>query len=447
MISHKHKFIFIHIPKTAGRSIEEAVLDETCQLLRREWDVARVPHAPLNHLTLQELVDYGILTPAQLKSYFKFCFVRTPWDRLISEIFCHWMKPWFSDLAVDQRIRLACEWATTTTGIGNHLRLQQEFVHADGLQMDFIGRFEHLEEDFGQICRLLGIEVALPHLNRSVHRPYQEYYNEETQALTAATYRRDIDAFHYTFEQASSGPVIVRETQRAVDKRPRQLSTNRKITAYPLVDQPAPLQPSVEERSWTTHNETLSADLPLRNANRQGWALCCPVAFAATWKGGPNAADIELRLAADAAPQPAFVQSNLGGGVLTFYPGYQFKTDDEHLLWVRGPVNVPKNGLAPQERLVDASLLPCTVAIDWQFTRPNQTIHFEAGEPFATLLLYPKTGLENMQVEVIQLDDGEDAYEQAFQQMIEAPALQDLFQRLGATPAEPTEEVPKHRER
>jgi len=38
-------------------------------------------------------------------------------------------------------------------------------------------------------------------------------------------------------------------------------------------------------------------------------------------------------------------------------------------------------------------LLPCTSAIDWQFTRPHQTIRFAAGEPFATLLLYPKTGL------------------------------------------------------
>src|SRR5215813_14048351 len=87
MISHKHKFIFVHIPKTAGTSIEEALRDETCQLLRNEWDHTRAPHAPLNHLTLRELADCHILTPAQLKSYFKFCFVRNPWDRLVSEIF------------------------------------------------------------------------------------------------------------------------------------------------------------------------------------------------------------------------------------------------------------------------------------------------------------------------------------------------------------------------
>jgi hypothetical protein len=94
MISHKHRFIFIHIPKTAGTSIEEALRDESCQLLPGEWDYRRAPHAPLNHLTLQEVADCGILTPAQLKSYFKFCFVRNPWDRLVSEIFCRWMSCW-----------------------------------------------------------------------------------------------------------------------------------------------------------------------------------------------------------------------------------------------------------------------------------------------------------------------------------------------------------------
>ena len=111
MISHKHKFIFIHIPNTAGTSIEKALYDESCQLLPGEWDYDRARYAPLNHLTLQELVDSALLTPAQLQSYFKFCFVRNPWDRLVSEIFSRWLSPWFKDLAVEERIRRGCEWA------------------------------------------------------------------------------------------------------------------------------------------------------------------------------------------------------------------------------------------------------------------------------------------------------------------------------------------------
>jgi hypothetical protein len=408
MISHKHRFIFIHIPKTAGTSIEEALRDETCQLLPGEWDHDRVRHAPLNHLTLRELTDYGILTPAQLKAYFKFCFVRNPWDRLISEIFCRWIAHWFKDLTVDQRIRRACELAATTTGIGNHLRLQQDFVEADGLQMDFIGRFEHLEEDFGQLCRLLSIEAALPHRNRSAHRPYQEYYDEETQALTSAAYRRDIDAFHYTFGEADREQVVVRATQWKLSERASKVNGNKIMTAYPLHDQPVPLQPAAAERIRVKTKTQYSARANLDLASA-GWQLCCPVAFEATWNGGPNAEDIDIRLAEDATTQPAFVQSNPGEGLLTFYPGYQFKTDSEYALWLRGPINAPKDGLYPLESIFDTSILPCTVAIHWQFTRPHHTIRFEAGEPFATLLLYAKAGLETVSVEVIQRE-GDDSY-------------------------------------
>jgi len=443
MISHKHKFIFIHIPKTAGTSIEQALRDETCRLLPDEWDHARVSHTPLNHLTLQELVDYGALTPVQLRSYFKFCFVRNPWDRLVSEIFCPWMSPWFKDLAVEQRIRRACELAATPIGIANHLRPQHDFVVADGLQMDFIGRFEHLEADFAQICRLLGIDASLPHLNKSAHRRYQEYYDAETRALAAAAYQRDTDAFHYTFGQAATGRVIVGETQPKLESRATPLSRNRKIVVYPLTDQPAPLQPGALAQAAQLPT---NGDMDLARTNRQGWQFCCPAAFTATWNGGLNAEDIEIRLAGDATAQPAFVQSNLGQGLLTFYPGYQVKTEDEYLLWLRGPVNAPKDGLSPLEALIDASLLPCTVVIHWQFTRPHQTICFRAGEPFATLLPFPKTGRENTRVEVIQFDDDENAYAQTFQQMIDDSALQSLFQRLGATRTQPTEQEPKHRE-
>jgi hypothetical protein len=201
VISHKHKFIFIHIPKTAGTSIEQALRDETCQLLPGEWDHKRVHHTPLNHMTLTELADYGLLTREQLRSYFKFCFVRNPWDRLISEIYCPWMSPWFKDLSVDQRIRRACEWAATGTGIANHLRVQHDFVVAEGLEMDFVGHFERLEEDFGALCWALGIQASLPHLNRSTQsrRHYPDYYDARTQALATAAYARDIEAFQYTF--------------------------------------------------------------------------------------------------------------------------------------------------------------------------------------------------------------------------------------------------------
>jgi glycosyltransferase involved in cell wall biosynthesis len=220
------------------------------------------------------------------------------------------------------------------------------------------------------------------------------------------------------------------------------------VKAYRLYDQAVTLQLAAEAQTWGKTKRTPSAptfdgELALGRAGQQGWVLLCPVAFAATWNGGPRAEDIEIRLEGADADQPAFVQSHLGEGLLTFYPGYQFKTDREYALWLCGPVNAPKDGLYPLESMVDASLLPCTVGILWQFTRPNQTIRFAAGEPFATLLLYPKSAFDNVTVEVVQREENAEAYEQAFRQMADAPAVRDLFVRLGAAQDEPDASDPQ----
>lgn len=432
MISHKHKFIFIHIPKTGGTSIEAALHDESCQLLSGEWDYTSSRHAPLNHLTLQELAACGLATPDQLNSYFKFCIVRNPWDRLISEISCRWMSPWFQDMELEQRIRYACARGTTPLGIANHLRPQADFVSAPGLQMDFIGRFEYLDQDFAEVCRLLGIKAVLPHHNRSQHQPYQEYYNAETQALVTNTYRRDIDAFHYTFVDKPSRRVAVAAIQPPVAQPVSPSADKSIITAYPLHDQPVPWQPIAA-------NAALSN---LASGACAAWQLYCPISFSACWNGGPKAEDIEIHLATESAAQPAFVQSHLGQGLLTFYPGYQCQTSDGQQLWVRGPLQASKDGLAPLESLIEAALLPSTIVIHWQFTRPHQTVHFAAGEPFAVVLLYPAVGPNTMQVNVVSPETNADAYITAWQQLHQAPEIQQIFQRLSAA-ASPSQPEPQ----
>jgi hypothetical protein len=153
------------------------------------------------------------------------------------------------------------------------------------------------------------------------------------------------------------------------------------------------------------------------------WELLCPYAFEATWNGGPSPDAIDIRIEAPAAGAPAFVQSQLGAGLLTFYPGYQFKTTGEQLLWVRGPINRPKDGISALEHLADASIVPCTVTVTWQCTRPNQTIRFAAGEPFGTIL----------HVVSLDTDADLDAYDQALQQMVNNAAVQFAVPHAGGT--------------
>ena len=204
------------------------------------------------------------------------------------------------------------------------------------------------------------------------------------------------------------------------------------VTAIQLSIRAVTIQPATEAQKCDITNQALAGELAMGVANRQGLQLCCLQAFEATWNGGPGTDDIEIRLE-DADPdQPAFVQSQLGEGLLSFYPGYQFKTADDYLLWVRGPTNAPRDGIAALESLVDCSILPGAVVVQWQFTRPHHTIRFKAGEAFATLLPYAKTSLEEVSVDLVEVDANVDSYAQTFQQMVEAPALQSLFERLGA---------------
>jgi glycosyltransferase involved in cell wall biosynthesis len=184
-----------------------------------------------------------------------------------------------------------------------------------------------------------------------------------------------------------------------------------KVTAYPLYGPAATLQPSPEGR---------------------GWDFLCPCAFEAVWHGGPGAGDVEIRFAENVSGTVNFVQSLEGEGRLTFYSGYQCKTEAEHALWVRGPINAAKDGAVPLESVIDTSILPGTLTLHWRLTRPGQTVRFEAGEPFCTILPYPKAGLDDVTVEVMQLTAGMDDYERALESLAESQGLESVFQRLTA---------------
>lgn len=199
MISHGREFIFVHIPKTGGTSIETALYDPTCTACRDQWDVARVPHAPLNHLTLEEISTLGFATREELDSYFKFAFVRNPWDRAVSEFLFPPLRELFGECAsFREGLEVMTEWVDA--GHGNHLRRQVDFLSAEGVRLDFVGYFENLREDFQAVCRYIGIDrVDLPHENWTDHRPYWEYYDAETRNVVADLYAPDIEAFGYSF--------------------------------------------------------------------------------------------------------------------------------------------------------------------------------------------------------------------------------------------------------
>lgn len=144
--------------------------------------------------------------PQECKVYFKFTFVRNPWDRLVSTFFdktkhvigTQWELPQyakyehytFKEFVRDLSDQILSE---------RHVRTQISLL-GSMKNVDFIGKFESLQEDFERVCSRIGISCEeLPHHNKMKHKSYWEYYDDETRALVSRMYKQDIDCFEYQF--------------------------------------------------------------------------------------------------------------------------------------------------------------------------------------------------------------------------------------------------------
>ena len=68
------------------------------------------------------------------------------------------------------------------------------------IKMDFVGRFETLENDFRQVCCRLGRDVELPKTNASRHQHYTEHYSDASAEKVANVYEDDIKIFEYHYQ-------------------------------------------------------------------------------------------------------------------------------------------------------------------------------------------------------------------------------------------------------
>ena len=218
MISHRRRFIFVHIYRTAGQSISEALApysDDPDRLivhipvLRRLLKRRIVTHRKLmshnaGHPSAKELK--AALPPKVFDNFHKFTFVRNPWDWQISVyhfVVQYPSHPYHEFYKSFGRFENYLEWR-----IKNGVQLQKEFVVSETGEslVDFVGRYETLQKDFETVCKRvgikcrLGIKCSLPHRNQSTHNDYREYYTPQTKALVARAYEEDIDFFGYEFD-------------------------------------------------------------------------------------------------------------------------------------------------------------------------------------------------------------------------------------------------------
>jgi sulfotransferase famil protein len=189
--------IFVHIPKTAGTSVGEAIYGH--------W----MGHVPLRR--------FAAFEPRKFKSFFKFSFVRNPWDRFLSA-FAHlkghgdplaerealWSKRFLSETETFEQFVLKLRDDGFRALILNdvHFRRQLDWITLPGnerVAVDYLGRFESLEEDYLQIARRLGVRSELPLRKRTKRPPYREAYSSEMHAIVENLFRSDISRLGYDF--------------------------------------------------------------------------------------------------------------------------------------------------------------------------------------------------------------------------------------------------------
>ena len=180
MINHEYKYLFLHIEKCGGNTVRSA-LDLPCK-----------PTG--GHIPLERKFQYFKHDP---KDYFKFTFVRNPWDRMVST---YVYDNNTSQSSFKEYITTLLNCPVSKFWKRYSSCYDYIFCKNTKITIDFIGKIENYQHDFNTVCDKIGISRRqLPHKNKTNHKHYTEYYDDETRAIVADKYAKDIEYFGYKF--------------------------------------------------------------------------------------------------------------------------------------------------------------------------------------------------------------------------------------------------------
>ena len=209
LVSESHQFLFVHVPRTGGTSMRQILTPYSTQgskgRVNKLW--SRLGLAPWNrrHFPVHTALSQAeAQLPRQVfRDYFKFAFVRNPWERMASH---------YQALTLDRghprhdKVRSLADFAEYLSYEANRGKAFQSLLvtEASGkLGLDFLGRFENLAADFSDVCARIGIDADLPYLNQANPNGYnwREMYNSSCQALVAKHWAQEIEMLGYAFDE------------------------------------------------------------------------------------------------------------------------------------------------------------------------------------------------------------------------------------------------------
>ena len=209
MISHKYKCIFIHIPRTGGTSIELSLCGRTWD--RIDLKTKHVPH----EVARKRYARYW-------NEYFKFSFVRNPFDWLVSmwslsmEVYNskrrrrYKMAPYFTTdfkefvFTMTRYCKPGYYGQTWIPGMNKieHVDRMHAIQVRNLAGIDFIGKYEKLQQDFERLCTIINapkkkLPITAPSTMR--HKNYKLYYDEQLKLAVSKCWYPDLHVFNYRF--------------------------------------------------------------------------------------------------------------------------------------------------------------------------------------------------------------------------------------------------------
>ena len=200
------------------------------------------------------------------------------------------------------------------------------------------------------------------------------------------------------------------------------------LECYPTAERPPEIVPGRPQRAWMDRfaERHPYRCLPLTMANTTGWEILCPMAFTAEWNGGVMQDDIKM---VPDRPHPDFhnfVKSHFSHGVMTFHPGYLFRTPPGWSMIAQGPPNHVKDGIQPLAGLVEK--YSSLGHLGQLSPRQLEVLRARArGEPFKSIAR--RLGIDQRTVE-----DHMYAVTRRFADYLRTHSLADLEHELGIAP-------------